>query len=49
MSKRRKKIKTEMEKILKNQLPADKVNMPERARKRIAWETAKQRLRYGKN
>jgi hypothetical protein len=48
MSNRQKKIKAEMEKILKNQLPKDKVNMPERTRKKIAYETAKQRLRNRK-
>ena len=41
-------INDEMKKILEEEMPADKVNMPERVRKRIAYRTAKQRLRYGK-
>jgi hypothetical protein len=42
-------INDEMKKILEEKMPADKVNMPERVRKRIAYRTAKQRLHMAKN
>ena len=49
INKRRKMINDEMKKILEEKMPADKVNMPERVRKRIAYRTAKQRLHMAKN